>query len=321
MTTMFDEYYKLKEAYETSVRNQKLDILKKKGGKKDIQKRLLSLKPKCVNCKREGGSIFSSAFDEKALSRVLSAKCGVVSNPCDLNIEIQAGSYEIIQDILSHDEKELESVKQLIIEGKNKLLFGYSKTDETIDKFEELKQQVNDYTGSIEYYSKIYYDKVDNKQEKEQLNKLLRDSYESIHQIKEYIRKFNEEDDESQTQNVVSAVKVYVEQLKPQLEQMMHLKYKQNAVVYDEDDETYHLIQKPQTINSLEVALVDAKVVKNKRGEASARPVEPDNEGSEQMESDDEGYDNEGYDDEESNDAINIGDEVSIDDDSYELLE
>ena len=27
---MFDEYYKLKEAYETSVRNQKLDILKKK---------------------------------------------------------------------------------------------------------------------------------------------------------------------------------------------------------------------------------------------------------------------------------------------------
>jgi hypothetical protein len=119
---------------------------------------------------------------------------------------------------------------------------------------------------------------------------------------------------------------VYVEQLKPQLEQMMHLKYKQNAVVYDEDDETYHLIQKPQTINSLEVALVDAKVVKNKRGEASARPVEPDNEGSEQMESDDEGYDNEGYDnegydDEESNDAINIGDEVSIDDDSYELLE
>lgn len=318
---MFDEYYKLKEAYETSVRNQKLDILKKKGGKKDIRKRLLSLKPKCVNCKREGGSIFSSAFDEKALSRVLSAKCGVVSNPCDLNIEIQAGSYEIIQDILSHDEKELELVKQQIIEGKNKLLFGYSKTDETIEKFEELKQQVNDYTGSIEYYSKIYYDKVDNKQEKEQLNKLLRDSYESIHQIKEYIRKFNEEDDESQTQNVVSAVKVYVEQLKPQLEQMMHLKYKQNAVVYDEDDETYHLIQKPQTINSLEVALVDAKVVKNKKGEASARQVEPDNEGSEQMESDDEGYDNERYDDEESNDAINIGDEVSIDDDSYELLE
>jgi len=102
---------------------------------------------------------------------------------------------------------------------------------------------------------------------------------------------------------------------------MMHLKYKQNAVVYDEDDETYHLIQKPQTINSLEVALVDAKVVKNKKGEASARQVEPDNEGSEQMESDDEGYDNEGYDDEESNDAINIGDEVSIDDDSYELIE
>lgn len=307
---MFDEYYKLKEAYETSVRNQKLDVLKKKAGKKDIRKRLLSLKPKCVNCKREGGSIFSSAFDEKALSRVLSAKCGVLSNPCDLNIEIQAGSYEIIQDILSHDENELESVKQRIIEGKNKLLFGYTKTDETIEHFEELKKQVNDYTGSIEYYSKIYYDKVDNKKDKENLNKLVGDSYASIHQIKDYIRKFNEEDDENQTQNVISAVKVYVEQLKPQLDQIMHLKYNQNMVLYDEDEMTYHLIQKPQTINSLEVALVDAKVVKNKKGELN--PVEADNEGSEQMESDD---------DEDSSEGINIGDEVSIDDDSYELLE
>ncbi len=318
---MFDEYYKLKDAYETSVRNQKLDVLKKKAGKKDIRKRLLSLKPKCVNCKREGGSIFSSAFDEKALSRVLSAKCGVVSNPCDLNIEIQAGSYEVIQDILSHDEKELESVKHRIIEGKNKLLFGYAKTEETVEQFDELKKQVNDHTGSIEYYSKIYYDKVDNKKDKENLNKLIVDSYESIHQIKDYIRKFNEEDDDNQTQNVISAVKVYVEQLKPQLGQIMHLKYKQNTVVYDEDHETYHLIQKPQTINSLEVALVDAKVVKNKKGQASARQVEEDNDGSEQMESDDEGYDNEGYDDEESGEGINIGDEVSIDDDSYELLE
>jgi len=314
MTTMFDEYYKLKEAYETSVRNQKLDVLKKKGGKQDIRKRILRLKPKCVNCKREGGSIFSSAFDEKALSRVLSAKCGVISNPCDLNIEIQAGSYEVIHDILSHDEKELELVKQRIIEGKNKLLFGYAKTEETIEHFEDLKKQVNDHTGSIEYYSKIYYDKVDNKKDKENLNKLIGDSYGSIHQIKDYIRKFNEEDDDNQTQNVISAVKVYTEQLKPQLEQIMHLKYKQNMVWYDEDEMTYHLIQKPQTINSLEVALVDAKVVKNKKGDL--KHVEADNEGSEQMESDDEGYD-----DEESNEPINIGDEVSIDDESYELLE
>ena len=85
-------------------------------------------------------------------------------------------------------------------------------------------------------------------------------------------------------------------------------------VWFDEDDETYHLIQKPQTINSLEVPLVDAKVVKNKKGEL--KPVEAYNDGSEQMESDDEGYD-----DEDSGECINIGDEVSIDDDSYELLE
>ena len=40
----------------------------------------------------------------------------------------------------------------------------------------------------------------------------------------------------------------------------MHLKYKQNMVWYDEDTNTYHLIQSYQTIGSLEVALVEAKV-------------------------------------------------------------
>jgi len=252
MATMFDEYYKLKEAYETSLRNQRLELLKKK--KKG--KRLKKLKTKCVKCSREGGTLFSSAFSEKVLSRVLTARCGVVTNPCDLNIEIQTGSHELIQDILKYDEKELESVKQQIIINKNNLLFGYMKTEETIGSFEELKKQVNDHTGSIEYYSKIYYDKFDNKKEKEQLNKHIADSYDSIHKIKEFLN-----GEEYEDQHIVSAVKVYTEQLKPQLDQIMHLKYKQNMVWYDEDTNTYHLIQSNQTIGSLEVSLVEAKVM------------------------------------------------------------
>ena len=79
-------------------------------------------------------------------------------------------------------------------------------------------------------------------------------------------------------------------------------------VWYYEDDETYHLFQKPQTINSLEVALVDAKIVKNTKGEVKLKQENIDNDAEESG-------------DEESNEAINIGDEISIHDDSYELLE
>lgn len=262
---VFDEFYKLKEAYETAVKNQRLEILKqtrKKGvTDNDIRKKLINLKTKCINCQRIGGSIFSSVFDEKELTRVLTAKCGVPTNPCSLNIQIHAGSHELLQDILKHDENELEKIKQVIIDEKNKLLFGYMKSEEVVEHFDELKKQINEYSGSIEYYTKLYYDKIDNKEENKELSKLTKDSFILIQQIKDFIQKFNEEDNDNQNQNVISAVKAYTEQLKPHLNKIRNLKYKQSMVWYDEDNETYHLIQQPQTINSLEVALVDTKVV------------------------------------------------------------
>lgn len=301
-TTLFDEYYKLKDAYENSIKAQRFDILKQKKKKnvteQDIRKKLMKLKPKCINCQKEGGSLFSSAFDEKELSRVLSAKCGAVTNPCSLNIKIVAGSHELVQDILKHDEQELENIKQQIIDDKNKLLFGYMKSEEVIEKFDQLKKQINEYSSSIEYYTKIFYDKVDNKADKEELNKLIANSYQSIQIIKDYLN-----GDDYEDQHIVSAVKVYMEQLKPQLDKIMKLKYKESVVWYDEDTMTYHLMQSYQTIGSLEVALVETKV-KSKSGE---RKNEEYNENKD--EEPDSG--------EES--GISIGEE--IEDESYESLD
>lgn len=265
-STLFDEYYKLKDAYETGIKAQRFDILKQKNKKKknvteqDIRKKLMKLKPKCVSCQREGGTIFSNAFDEKELSRVLSAKCGAPTNPCSLNIKIVAGSHELVQDILKHDEQELEHIKQRIIDDKNKLLFGYMKSEQVVENFDQLKKQINEYSSSIEYYTKIFYDKVDNKAVKQELNKLIADSYKSIQFIKDYL---NGEDYEDQ--KVVSAVKVYLEQLKPSLEKIRQLKYKESMVWYDEDTMTYHLMQSYQTISSLEVALVETKVMSREK--------------------------------------------------------
>lgn len=305
-STLFDEYYKLKDAYETGIKAQRFDILKQKKNKKknvteqDIRKKLMKLKPKCVNCQREGGTIFSNAFDEKELSRVLSAKCGAVTNPCSLNIKIVAGSHEDVQDILKHDEQELEQIKQRIIDDKNKLLFGYMKSEQVVENFDQLKKQINEYSSSIEYYTKIFYDKVDNKADKDELNKLIANSYQSIQIIKDYL---NGEDYEDQ--KVVSAVKVYVEQLKPSLEKIRSLKYKESMVWYDEDTMTYHLMQSYQTIASLEVALVETKV----KSKTVVRKEEKQDEGQES------GGEEESVEEEESGED-SIGEEIQ--DESYE---
>jgi ribosomal protein S8 len=101
---------------------------------------------------------------------------------------------------------------------------------------------------------------VDNKADKQELNKLIADSYKSIQFIKDYL---NGEDYEDQ--KVVSAVKVYLEQLKPSLEKIRQLKYKESMVWYDEDTMTYHLMQSYQTISSLEIALVETKVMSREK--------------------------------------------------------
>lgn len=309
-STLFDEYYKLKDAYENSIKAQRFDVLKQKKKKnvteQDIRKKLMKLKPKCVNCQREGGTIFSSAFDEKELSRVLTAKCGAPTNPCTLNIKIVAGSYEDVQDILKHDEQELEQIKQRIIDDKNKLLFGYMKSEQVIENFDQLKKQINEYSSSIEYYTKIFYDKVDNKADKEELNKLIADSYQSIQTIKDFLN-----GEEYEDHNVVSAVKVYVEQLKPQMDKIMRLKYKQNIVWYDEDQMTYHLMQSYQTIGSLEVALVETKVMGTKVLTRDKPKLQDDNEESDS----DSGSES----DSDKESGLSIGEE--IEDDSYESLD
>ena len=224
----------------------------------------------------------------------MSAKCGAVTNPCSLNIKIVAGSHELVQDILKHDEQELENIKQQIIDDKNKLLFGYMKSEEVIEKFDQLKKQINEYSSSIEYYTKIFYDKVDNKADKEELNKLIANSYQSIQIIKDYL---NGEDYEDQ--HIVSAVKVYVEQLKPQLDKIRKLKYKESIVWYDEDTMTYHLMQSYQTIGSLEVPLVETKM-KSKTVTRKEEKQDEEQESSEES-------------------GISIGEE--IEDESYESLD
>ena len=198
------------------------------------------------------------------------------------------------------DEQELEDIKQRIIDDKNKLLFGYMKSEEVIENFDQLKKQINEYSSSIEYYTKIFYDKVDNKADKEELNKLIADSYNSIQSIKDFLN-----GEEYEDHNVVSAVKVYVEQLKPQMDKIMRLKYKQNIVWYDEDTMTYHLIQSYQTISSLEVALVETKVMGTKVLIRENPKPQDDNEESES--------------DSDKESGLSIGEEIQ--DESYESLD
>jgi vacuolar-type H+-ATPase subunit H len=266
----YNEYYKLKNKYETEIMKNKKKILNNPSlSAKEKRSEFLKLKPKCINCKRPGGTIFSTKYYSENTKkgenndfiddyRQLSARCGIIADPCNLNINIHLGTYELLPDILENIEKEIKDNKNEIIDSKNKLLFGYITTETALQNYDSIKDYVSHFTSLLEQYLKIYLDITDNLQKKQLLNEDIERTYEIITEIKQCIISFNELES---TQYVRDAVHIYITNLLPLLNKISNLKYKQNFVYYDEDLNTYNLIQKKYKIENLEYTSFNNSIV------------------------------------------------------------
>ena len=133
-----NEFYKLKSKYESDFNKDKQKIIKNKFFSwKEKKQEFKQLKPKCINCRRPVGTIFSVKHigKENDDSRELKAICGSLSEPCNLNITINPGVTYNIMNHIKELEKDNEDYKNEIIEYKNKLLFGYTTTEAAIAYF------------------------------------------------------------------------------------------------------------------------------------------------------------------------------------------
>ena len=262
-----NEYYKLKNSYETEIsKNKKTIINNNTLSVKEKKNEYKKLKPKCVNCKRPGGTNFSvkSFNDNNSESsdnneyREFRASCGIIADPCNLNINIRVGKYESLQDVLEYVENEIKTEKNNIINEKNKLLFGLITTETAVKNFETMKEYVTTLGSLLDSYLKEYINITDNLERKKDLEKDIEMSYLFIDQIKESILKM---DTENNVQYARDAVNIYVTNLKPLLRNIMNLKYRQNIVHFNEDTNTYHLLQNKNTIEALEITFFKNKVV------------------------------------------------------------
>jgi len=234
---------------------------------KEKRQEFLKLKPKCVNCKRPGGTIFSvKSFeindnsdnnsnqgeysdDLDYTAREYKAVCSVKTNPCNLNITIQCGIYKSLQELIHYAENDIKITKDNIIDSKNKLLFGYLNTEEALHIFESDKQFVDTITSLLEEYLNTYNQITNDSDKTQDLKKSIELSYIFIENIKESIRLYN---DTENLQYIKDIVNLYITNLQPLLRKIMALKYKENFVYYDEKTNTYHLIQNINTIKNLE---------------------------------------------------------------------
>jgi hypothetical protein len=255
-----NEFYKLKNNYETEIYKKKKIIinnitLSSKEKKNEFKK----LKPKCINCKRAGGTLFSVKMHSgKEEFREFRAVCGVIADPCNLNITIQTGKYELLQVVLKDIEKEIQDNKKNIIDDKNRLLFGLMTTETVLQKFEDVKGYIANLSALLETYLDEYNSITDNIEKKTELTENIIKSYFYIDGIKEAIAKFNKENNSQYIRDIAN---IYVTNLKPLLNKILNLKYKENSIHYDENTNTYNLIQNQYTIQSLEFTDFTNKVI------------------------------------------------------------
>ena len=106
------EYFRIKNEYETKAYKQKKKVFEKTESKKAAKKKIQTLQPPCITCKRLVGSRFA-----KKDNRYI-AICGDSTSPCKLDIQIYAGVITPLSYML-----------YLFKEGKYAFVFGrYTKT-------------------------------------------------------------------------------------------------------------------------------------------------------------------------------------------------
>lgn len=266
-----NEYFGLKNDYEFVIETNKKAILKqKKLSNKDKRKKYKAFKPKCVNCHNPKGSIFKTTYfgqtSETNPYREFSATCGNIANPCNLNIVIHIGNTEQLPDMLDHIENQIKEEKKLIIDDKNKLLFGYIKTEDALKNFEEIKETIGFFNSIYEIYLEEYYKIIENDDKNKELTSLIRETYTHIDDIKFRIKTMNQTNDLRIAEEVVT---LYIKTLKPIMETINMLKYNENYVLLHSDSGTYQLIQNKYSIEKLSYTSFTNKIVSFTIGETS----------------------------------------------------
>lgn len=243
-----NKYYALKMKYESGIKSLKKKINSELNSNREKHNAFIRLKIKCVNCGRPVKSIFQTIYNEKTGSRSLIAKCGDVVSPCGLKININVGYCEMLPDSIALYENMLSKIKNDIIKEKNDTLFGYTTNTQAISNFKKMKNDVSEFTETLETYYHLY---LYTKPNKENIAALQYKVYELINAIKKQV----------EANNPQNAIDIYLSDLNPILSKLMKFKYHLNVVEFDEKTEIYTLIQRPTTPHDFEQLYGEPKII------------------------------------------------------------
>jgi hypothetical protein len=263
-----NEFYALKYRYESTNFNKFIKPILKSNKSKREKKLEYSKLPKfpCINCKRNVNTIFKVNHELDEMIHKYIAKCGDIQDPCPLNIEIHHGEALNLQIEIKNNFSSIENIKKQIIKEKNNVLFFKNTNEEDIIRnFETLTNKLKEETEYSGAQIEEYILKNDNPVRSDILNAALMDfGQELLLPFKDMVGEYMKTDDEMIINN---AVHFYKNEMVPKLKEIQELKYDINGIEYNDNDNTYHLIQLKNSIDRKETVFSqDNKVVSFTKG-------------------------------------------------------
>jgi len=241
------KYYVLKQKYDERVKNLKKKYLSNNNSLLQNKQILSKLSYKCINCNKDGGTIFSNE------NNMLKAVCGNKSNPCKLNIIIQKGNVDNVVDMLELLTSKLLKLKCNIIILKLDYIFNYKNQEVSSQEFETIN---SDITKTYEEYNLVldkYINITNNKDKIEELRLNQIELYELIDKIKYCNKQYIES---NKTIFVKEAIDIYINKLVSLVETIKQLKYKK-VYVYNNKDTN------EKTLYKYKLLVEDFEIIKN----------------------------------------------------------
>lgn len=234
-------YFDMKNEYINNVYSMKKQVFKKAKSKKAARMMIAELKPKCINCNRPVGSIFSNE------GRTYLARCGDPKNPCNLDIRIFAGEFVKIDNLLEIFHEDIQNEKEDIIRQKLDTLFNYISENDAVIIF---KKKLEKYTETnaflkelIDEYTDIYF----NEEKKDKIRKKIEYIGKIQERFNDIIVKYKQSDNMSLLKD---AMEIYVSEIKPEMENLQMIKYETIEIEKEKDD--YIMVQRAYRLDKLD---------------------------------------------------------------------
>lgn len=267
-------YYSLKEKYNSALEKRRQRLMNdplinwKSLSAQQKARRLAIIKPACIVCKQEGGSIFTET-DGK-----LKAICGNISQPCGFHIEVERGKYISLETLMNESLEEVRATKDEIIRMKLDLLFQFINEDELIEQFDAVQHKLQEQLKMYAEFRTYYLSVTDNDDIQKDTDIHARVISEKVAQIKEFMTEFR--DSEWKNRSIIDDILVlYQQDIEPAFMKLRETKYvysqvetaenADGALVQMYNDREFYLTQKKYSYHELYMPVIMPKWIADNR--------------------------------------------------------